>query len=106
MAMKLEKIVPFGRSMNEYKKIIALADEEDLNNKRIVGIADGPASFNAEMFASEKNTVVVSVDPLYAFSAKEIEKQFYSVVDNIITQIELTPKDWVWSYHRSPEQLK
>ncbi len=105
MVMKLERIVPFGCSMDEYKKMFALSDE-DLNNKRIVGIADGPASFNAEMLALEKNRVVISIDPLYALSAKEIEKQFYSVVDDIIAQLKVTPKDWVWTYHKSPENLK
>jgi hypothetical protein len=105
MVMKLEKVVPFGRSLDEYKKMFMLSDE-DLK-KRIVGVADDPASFNAEISASGKETTeVVSVDPLYAFSAKEIEKQFYSVVDSIIAQIKLTPEDWVWSYHRSPENLK
>jgi len=100
--MKLEKIVPFGRSMDEYKKMFALSDD-DLN-KKMVGIGDGPASFNAEMFAWQKT--VISVDPLYIFNAEEIEKQFYSVVDNIISQVKATPDDWVWSYHRTAEHLK
>src|SRR6185436_11260 len=73
-------------------------------NQSILGVGDGPASFNAEMFALGKS--VVSVDPLYIFRAAEIEKQFYSVVDNIIAQIQTTPEDWVWSYHTSPEHLK
>jgi hypothetical protein len=104
MVMKLDGVVPFGRSMDEYKKMFALS-ESDLNGRRrIVGVGDGPASFNAEMFASGKT--VVSVDPLYAFTAKEIEKQFYSVVDNIILQVKATPSDWVWSYHTSPENLR
>ena len=102
MIMKLEKIVPFGRSLDEYKNMFALNDE-DLS-KHILGIGDGPASFNAEMFAMGKP--VVSVDPLYIFRAEEIEKQFYSVVDNIISQVRATPHDWVWSNHSSPEHLK
>ncbi len=100
--MELEKVVPFGRSMDEYKNMFALSDS-DLN-KKIVGVGDGPASFNAEMCALGKT--VISIDPLYVFRAKEIESQFYSVVDNIIAQVKATPSDWVWSYHRSPEQLK
>jgi hypothetical protein len=56
------------------------------------------------MFALRKT--VISVDPLYIFNAEEIEKQFYSVVDNIISQVKATPDDWIWSYHRSPEHLK
>ena len=102
MVMKLEKVVPFGRSLDEYKNMFALTDG-DLN-KKIVGVGDGPASFNAEMFALGNS--VVSVDPLYIFRAEEIERQFYSVVDNIISQVKATPHDWVWSNHRSPEHLK
>lgn len=102
MVMKLEKVVPFGRSLDEYKSMFALSDS-DLN-KKIIGVGDGPASFNAEMFALGKS--VVSVDPLYIFRAEEIERQFDSVVDNIISQVKATPNDWVWSYHRSPEHLR
>ena len=102
MVMKLEKVVPFGRSLDEYKNMFALFDG-DLS-KNIIGVGDGPASFNAEMFASGKS--VVSVDPLYIFRAEEIEKQFNSVVDNVISQVKATPDDWVWSNHRSPEHLK
>jgi len=47
MATELEKVVPFGRSMDEYRKMFALTDG-DLDRK-ILGVADGPASFNAEM---------------------------------------------------------
>lgn len=102
MAMKLEKVVPFGRSLDEYKRMFALSDV-DLQ-KNIVGVGDGPASFNAEM--ASLGRTVVSVDPLYAFGANEIEARFYAVVDDIIAQVKATPDDWVWSYHRSPDHLK
>lgn len=102
MVMQLEKVVPFGRSMDEHPKMFALT-EEDLQ-KRIIGIADGPASFNAEMHALGKR--IVSLDPIYAFRADEIEKQFYANVDRIIAQVKASPEDWVWSYHRSPERLR
>ena len=100
--MQLEKVVPFGRSLDEYRRMFNLSPAS--LNQSILGVGDGPASFNAEMFALGKS--VVSVDPLYVFRAEEIEKQFYSVVDNIIAQIRTTPEDWVWSYHTSPEHLK
>lgn len=56
------------------------------------------------MTASGKS--VVSVDPLYAFKAAEIESQFHYVVDSVIGQIEASPDDWVWTHHASPEHLK
>jgi len=88
--------------MDEYRNMFLLSDR-DLNQK-IIGVGDGPASFNAEMSALGKS--VLSIDPLYVFPGDEIEKQFYSVVDNIIAQINDTPADWVWSYHKSPDRLK
>ncbi|MFN6536840.1 MAG: SAM-dependent methyltransferase [Nostoc sp. EkiNYC01] len=102
MAMVLDKVVPFGRSMDEYIKIFNLTSA-DLN-KKIIGVGDGPASFNAEMTCQGKS--VVSVDPLYQFSSDEILQRFNQVVDNIINQVKATPNDWVWSYHKSPDDLR
>lgn len=100
--MKLDQVVPFGRSLAEYQAMFLLSSE-DLARK-IIGVGDGPASFNAEMCMLGKS--VVSVDPLYVLSSNEIERQFYAVVDGVIDQVKATPDDWVWSYHRSPEHLK
>ncbi|MBD2680867.1 MULTISPECIES: SAM-dependent methyltransferase [Nostoc] len=102
MVMVLDKVVPFGRSMDEYIKIFNLTNA-DLN-KRIIGVGDGPASFNAEMARQGKS--VVSIDPLYQFSGDQILQKFNEVVDNIINQVKATPNDWVWSYHKSPEDLR
>jgi hypothetical protein len=102
MVMQLEKVVPFGRSLDEYRQMFTLS-EGDLE-KRIIGVGDGPASFNAEVSTFGKR--VVSVDPLYVFNATDIERQFYSVVDGIIAQVKATPDDWVWTYHRSPDHLR
>lgn len=102
MAMHLRNVVPFGRSLDEYIKMFNLSDS-DLN-KRILGVADGPASFNAE--ATKKGLSVTSIDPIYQFSGDEIKQRFDAVVDNIIEQIKATPDDWVWSYHCSPENLR
>ncbi len=102
MVMVLDKVVPFGRSMDEYIKIFNLT-KVDLN-KRIIGVGDGPASFNAEMTRQGKN--VVSIDPLYQFSGDQILQRFNEVVDNIINQVKATPNDWVWSYHKSPDDLR
>lgn len=102
MAMKLDKVVPFGRSLDEYRRMFALTDC-DLA-KKILGVGDGPASFNAEMHALGRS--VISIDPSYAFRAAEIERQFHAVIDDVIAQVKATPGDWVWSYHPSPEHLR
>lgn len=102
MVMQLESVVPFGRSLGEYKAMFNLS-ESDLQ-KRILGVADGPASFNAEV--TILGGQVTSIDPLYQFSGAEILQQFNAVLDHIIRQVKASPNDWVWLYHKSPEDLR
>ncbi len=102
MSMKLSAVVPFGRSFTEYVKMFHLSSEDLARS--ILGVGDGPASFNAE--ATIQGFKVVSIDPVYQFSAQEIKSRFDAVVDDIIAQVKATPDDWVWSYHPSPEDLR
>ncbi len=102
MVMKLDKVVPFGRSLDVYIKMFNLSSE-DLQ-QRILGVGDGPASFNAEGTAKGYN--LTSIDPIYQFDGTEIKQRFDAVVDNIIEQIIATPNNWVWSYHQNPQELK
>ena len=102
MAMQLEQVVPFGRSLDEYVKMFNLS-EQDLQ-KSILSVGDGPASFNAE--GTQRGYRIKSIDPLYAFTSAQIRNRFYEVVDNIIEQIRKSPNDWVWTYHGSPDGLR
>ena len=102
MVMKLEKVVPFGRSLNEYTKMFDLSPS-DLQ-QRILGVGDGSASFNAE--GTKAGVNITSVDPIYQFDGAEIKQRFDEVVDNIIDQVIATPNNWVWQYHSSPQALK
>lgn len=102
MVLKLQEVVPFGRSLDEYRRMLALTDD-DLQTD-ILSVADGPASFNAEMAALDRS--VVSVDPLYMFPSEEIEARFYAVVDDIVAQLHATRDNWTWTYHKSPEHLR
>ena len=102
MAMVLDKVVPFGRSLDEYVQMFNLTPADFTG--RILGVADGPASFNAEGTFLGYDTT--SIDPIYRFTGAEIQSRFDAVVDDIIQQIKATPNDWVWSYHRSPDDLK
>ena len=70
--MKLNEVVLWGRTLGEYKLMFDLS-KADLNSK-IIGCGDGPASFNAEM--TELGHSVVSIDPVYQFSAKQINSEF------------------------------
>ncbi len=102
LVMELSGVIPFGLSLDEYRRMFRLSDS-DLKG-RLLGAGDGPASFNAELTAV--GGCVVSVDPLYSYSAAEIRGRFDAVLDDIIEQVKASPGDWVWSYHKSPEDLR
>ena len=56
----LDHIVPWGRSFDEYRRMFALSEADA--QLRMLGCADGPASFNAD--ATRQGASVVSCDPL------------------------------------------
>ena len=100
--MKLDKVVPFGRLLTEYQLMFRLTLED--MERKILDIASGSASFNAETY--QLGYFVTSIDPLYEFSSQEIQQRFDECVENIIAQVEMTPNDWVWTYHKSPGDLR
>ena len=71
MGLRLDQIVPWGRSLREYIQMFDLSGD-DLQRK-ILDCAGGPASFNAEMTQLGHN--VISCDPIYQFSVSEIERR-------------------------------
>jgi hypothetical protein len=102
MAMVLDGVVPFGRSLDEYVQMFKLTDADLAGT--VLGVGDGPASFNAEGTALGYR--IMSIDPIYTFTGAEIRSRFEAVVDGIIAQVKASPQDWVWSYHRSPDGLR
>lgn len=100
--MKLDKVVPFGRLLTEYQLMFHLTSED--MERKILDVAEGPASFNAEMH--QLGCFITSIDPLYEFSGQEIQQRFDECVDSIIKQVGTTPKNWVWNYHKSAEELR
>jgi len=102
MALRLDQIVPWGRSSREYELMFDLGAEE--LSSVMLDCGGGPASFNVEM--TVRGHRVVSVDPIYAYSAAEIRARFESTSDTILTQVRATPDDWVWTYHRDPDDLR
>jgi hypothetical protein len=101
MAFKYEEAVPWGRSFDEYVHMFHLSTE-DLHRK-ILGCADGPAGFNAGMFRKGKR--VVSCDPLYQFSAAQIEQRIDATYEDVIGQTRLNRDKFVWEHIASPEEL-
>jgi hypothetical protein len=99
--MKLNQVIPWGRSFEEYRRMFALTDEDLAGT--ILGCGDGPASFNAE--ATALGHRVISYDPLYVFSAGEIERRVAECYDVVIAQVKRNPDAFVWDYFRDPDHL-
>jgi hypothetical protein len=101
MAFKYAEAVPWGRSFDEYRRMFALSDE-DLG-LRIIGCADGPASFNCEMFRQGRR--VVSCDPLYQLSRNQIQERINDTYENIMRQTYQNRDRFVWTTIKTPEDL-
>lgn len=99
--MKLEEIVPWGRSFEEYVRMFALSDY-DLG-RSILGCGDGPAAFNSAL--TRRGGGVVSCDPLYLFSAGEIRGRIEATRETVLAQVAERRDDYVWDLLRSPEEL-
>ncbi len=98
---KLNQIVPWGRSFNEYVKMFGL-DEADLR-KKIICCADGPASFNASM--KKRGLSAVSCDPIYVFSAIEIKKRIKDCFESVKEQTMLNKDKYCWTEIKSVDEL-
>jgi hypothetical protein len=101
MSFTLSRVVPWGRSFAEYRGMFALSDP-DLAG-RILGCGDGPASFNAE--ATSEGCRVVSMDPIYQFSAEQIESQVKQVAPRLIEQTRSNAHEFTWSVFQSVDDL-
>jgi len=101
MPFTLDRVVPWGRSFAEYQRMFALT-EHDLA-RRILGCADGPASFNAE--ATRRGARVVSTDPLYEFTAEEIRSRIKEVCPQVLEQTRENRDGFVWKEFASIEAL-
>ena len=101
MTFKYETAVPWGRSFGEYRRMFALT-EADLQ-KRIVGCADGPASFNAASF--RKGQRVTSIDPLYQWTKEQIQNRINETFDQVIKQTRDNREKFLWDVISSPDEL-
>ena len=98
---ELDDVVPWGRSLEEYVRMFSLTDA-DLN-KKILGCGDGPASFNYEL--SKIGGSVVSVDPIYQFSRKQIRQRIDETSSQIIEQLHANKKRFTWTQFESPDDV-
>jgi hypothetical protein len=100
--LRLDSIVPWGRNLAEYQAMFNLSADE-LKTSRILGCGDGPASFNVE--ASALGADVISVDPVYQFSAEQIRSRIEAVSDTIEKQLSENRDHYLWTHFASPQAL-
>lgn len=93
MPFVLDQVVPWGRSFDEYLRMFALTDA-DLN-RSILGCADGPAAFNAEL--TLRGGKVMSCDPLYGCSPEAIQARIENSFGTVLEQTRLNTGGFVWS---------
>lgn len=101
MAFTLDKIVPWGRSFEEYAAMFNLS-REDLE-KRILGCGDGPANFNCIL--TRQGGRIVSVDPVYSFNADEISSRINETYAEVLKQTLKNKDEFVWEHIASVEEL-
>ena len=101
MGLKLEKVIPWGRSLAEYIRMFDLTPEQ--LKMRILDCAGGPASFNAEMTRQGYN--VISCDPVYQFSADEIAQRIQETYPILINGVKANWKNYTWHDIQSPEEM-
>ena len=97
----LDKVVPWGRSFEEYRRMFALS-ETDLG-LTIVGCGDGPANFNAE--ATRRGSTVVSCDPIYRYDVNQLRERIAATAKEILDQTRRNETEFVWTVIRSVEEL-
>jgi hypothetical protein len=101
MPFTLADVVPWGRSFEEYVSMFAL-EQRDFAGM-ILGCGDGPAAFNA--VATERGHRVVSVDPIYEFSAEDIERRIEQTTEEISEQTRRNAAEFVWTHFSSVDEL-
>ncbi len=101
MGLRLDQVVPWGRSRLEYCQMFDLTGN-DLH-RTLLDVAGGPASFNAEM--TQQGYSVISCDPVYQFSAAEIRTRIEETSPVIIEKVQASRDKFVWTTLRSPEEL-
>jgi hypothetical protein len=101
MGFKLDKIIPWGRSIKEYIGMFHLIPGE--LNLSILDCGGGPASFNAQM--TRQGYKVISCDPLYQFSVDEIADRIQETYQTVIDGVNANSANYVWHNLESPEQM-
>ena len=101
MPFGIQNAVPWGRSLEEYRRMFNLTDK-DLQ-EQILGCSDGPSSFNCEM--KLLGNPITSIDPLYRFSPEDIQEKVENTYSKMLPELKKQSKLFIWDYYQSPEKL-
>jgi hypothetical protein len=101
MRYELSRVLPWGRSFDEYVRMFSL-DDKDLNGT-ILGCADGPTSFNAEMHRRGRRAI--SCDPIYRFTKRQLNVRIKQAYAEIVEQTKKNVSNFVWSSIGSVAEL-
>jgi hypothetical protein len=101
MAFKLDNVVPWGRSFNEYLRMFDLTKDE--LTLSILSCGDGPASFNSVM--NKHGNTVISCDPIYRLTARELQMRITKTYDKVMEETYKNQNNFVWDVIKSPKEL-
>ncbi|MDQ2098189.1 MAG: SAM-dependent methyltransferase [Tychonema bourrellyi B0820] len=101
MGLKLDKVIPWGRCLDEYIGMFHLTSAD--RKLAILDCAGGPASFNAEM--TRQGNKVTSCDPVYQFSAEEIAGRIQETYQRVIDGVKANVDNYLWTNIESPTKL-
>ena len=101
MDFHYKDIIPWGRSFDEYLGMFNLSEDDLARN--IVGVGDGPASFNTRMH--QRGTPIVSVDPIYRYSEAELRQRIQETYEDVSAQARQNQDKFVWTKISSVDEL-
>lgn len=101
MGLKLESVIPWGRSLDEYIRMFDLSADD--RQQFILDCAGGPSSFNAEM--TRLGYKVMACDPVYQWSRGDINQRIEETSNTILEGVQANRDCYVWHDIHSPTQL-
>ena len=101
MGLKLDQVVPWGRSLSEYLRMFDLTETD--RRVKLLDCGGGPASFNAEL--TQQGGSVISCDPIYEFSIVEIRQRIQTTYAAIVQGVAANLDCYIWQEIDSPEQM-
>jgi hypothetical protein len=101
MSLVPDRIVPWGRTLREYRAMFALDGPAVAGG--VLDCGGGPASATAELAAS--GVRAVAVDPIYIHPGEFIRARFEELYNPMLDAVRARPEAWVWGFHRDPDAL-